>query len=104
MNRKYWLRGGIIGSLFGFGMAFLMTTGLFIYVMEFIPYTAVSDYIILIVMTYAYLPVTIILWNIKSPSAFLFITMIVLYNVLLSFLIGSVIGWIYGKFKKQNAV
>ncbi len=100
MNKKrYWLRGGsVVLILYALSTAILYPFGIAgstagCSVVCF-PYWVMPTLIIDYILSY---PLDLILPNVHVPEYMLFIGPILFY-----FVLGAVIGWIYGKFTNKN--
>ena len=95
MNKKYWLRGALIGVI--------------IYLLLFIIWTIISEQLIGfvavdIITLVAFLPASILFFVLgiyfeKSPLLYP-----IIYALLAGqgFVIGAIISWLYGKIKNRN--
>jgi hypothetical protein len=99
-NKRYWLRGGITLASIHLLIGVIM---LFIYFSSadpsgegimFFMFLAVPD-----------LPIVLLMKFLPSPgSAFAEVGYLILFGTLQWFLIGSIIGYLYGKIKNRNKV
>ncbi len=87
-NWSYWLRGGVMGGI----IFFILFGDIFAYSFNFISYAFIP---------LSFLKKIFVLLGIKMSSIFnIFITFI--FMLLEGFILGSLIGYIYGKIKNRK--
>ncbi len=89
MNKKYWLRGGIVGGAVGLLLLFISISvdnpqGVSLFILEFFRSTIFKIYLFL---------------SLGGMAALFWMP---LMYVLFGLMIGIIIGWIYGEIKNRN--
>lgn len=88
MNKKYWLRGGVIGIIVGFLLLKTPLIYLISYPISFIVKLAINNFDFLL-----------------NGNGFIFYTAVITYSTVFigMFFVGSIFGWIYGKLKNRDS-